>query len=121
MSQHNIIGSEAFEGKRYIIVRKFRSGIGHRRRRRSAIVMFTVAVLALIVGALVAFFALAPLMIDHTKVSQLPMAPAAEVATNGQSPLGLQPVPTASEQAANAQAATSSAQGANAASASTAP
>ncbi|WP_292050580.1 MULTISPECIES: hypothetical protein [unclassified Brevundimonas] len=64
MSQHNIIGSEAFDGRRYIIVRKVRGGIS-RRRRRSAILMVVVAVTALIIGALVAVFALAPLLMDR--------------------------------------------------------
>ena len=64
MSQHNIIGSEAFDGRRYIIVRKVRGGIS-RRRRRSAILMIVVAITALIIGALVAVFALAPLLMDR--------------------------------------------------------
>lgn len=64
LSQHNIIGSEAFDGRPYIIVRKVRVGIS-RRRRRNAIVMVSVAVIALIVGALVAVFALAPLLLER--------------------------------------------------------
>lgn len=64
MSQHNIIGSEAFDGRPTIIVRKVRVGIG-RRRRRNAMVTITVAIIALIVGALVAVFALAPLLMDR--------------------------------------------------------
>ena len=63
MSQHNIIGSEAFDGRRYIIVRQVRSGIG-RRRRRPALVLTVVAVIALLAGATVAVFALAPMLAD---------------------------------------------------------
>ncbi|MGI4818062.1 MAG: hypothetical protein ACRYFE_06030 [Janthinobacterium lividum] len=64
MSQHNIIGSEAFDGRRYIIVRQVRSGIG-RRRRRPALVLTIVAIMALLAGATVAVFALAPLLAQN--------------------------------------------------------
>lgn len=65
MSQHNIIGSEAFDGRRYIIVRKVRGGISRRRRRSAGLLVMT-AVIALIVGALVAVFALAPLLMERS-------------------------------------------------------
>lgn len=64
LSQHNIIGSEAFDGRRYIIVRQVRSGIG-RRRRRPALVLTIVAIMALLAGATVAVFALAPLLAQN--------------------------------------------------------
>lgn len=63
MSQHNIIGSEAFDGRPYIIVRQVRSGIG-RRRRRPALVLTIVAVVALLAGAAAAVFALAPMLVE---------------------------------------------------------
>lgn len=104
MSQHNIIGSEAFNGTRYIIVRNVRSGIGRRRRRRTGIVMLSVAVLALLLGALVAVFALAPLLMDNAAART---APAATTDAGTQSPLRLQPVEpgTAAAQSAPATAA----------------
>ncbi|MEG1451210.1 hypothetical protein [Brevundimonas sp.] len=88
MSQHNIIGSEAFNGTRYIIVRNVRTGIG-RRRRRTGIVMLSVAILALLLGALVAVFALAPLLMDNAAAREVP---AATTDAGQQSPLRLQPV-----------------------------
>ena len=101
MSQHNIIGSEAFSGIRYIIVRNVRTGIG-RRRRRTGIVMLSVAVLALLLGALVAVFALAPLLMDRATAREVP---ATDTTIAGeQSPLRLQPVErgTAAVQASTA-------------------
>ena len=89
MSQHNIIGSEAFSGIRYIIVRNVRTGIG-RRRRRNGIVMLSVAVLALLLGALVAVFALAPLLMERATAREVPVADTA--VAGEQSPLRLQPV-----------------------------
>lgn len=88
MSQHNIIGSEAFSGTRYIIVRNVRTGIG-RRRRRTGMVMLGVAILALLLGALVAVFALAPLLMDPASAREVP---ASEAATGDQSSMRLQPV-----------------------------
>ncbi|WP_242912949.1 MULTISPECIES: hypothetical protein [Brevundimonas] len=64
MSQHNIIGSEAFDGRPYIIVRKVPVGI-NRRRRRNTMMTVAVAIIALIVGALVAVFALTPILMDR--------------------------------------------------------
>lgn len=89
MSQHNIIGSEAFEGKRYIIVRSVRGGIGRHRRRRSLLMAIAVAVVALVIGAMVAVFALSPLWMAPVP-STLPAAAASEA--GAQTPLGLQPV-----------------------------
>lgn len=90
MSQHNIIGSEAFDGRRYIIVRQVRSGIG-RRRRRPAIVLTIVAVLALLIGAAVAVFALAPMLAQNN-------APTAAVETSDmRDQMRLQPVEPAAE------------------------
>lgn len=89
LSQHNIIGSEAFEGRRYIIVQHVRSGIG-RRRRRPMIVLTVVAVVALLAGAAVAAFALAPLLV------QTPAASAA-VIDNSSAQLRLQPAATVAQ------------------------
>lgn len=86
MSQHNIIGSEAFSGTRYIIVRNVRTGLG-RRRRRTGMVMLGVAILALLLGALAAVFALAPLLMDQATAREVPAKAAA-----GQSSMRLQPV-----------------------------
>lgn len=96
MSQHNIIGSEAFSGTRYIIVRNVRTGIG-RRRRRTGMVMLSVAILALLLGALVAVFALAPLLMDNAAARE---APTAATDAGKQSPLRLQPVETGAATAA---------------------
>ena len=89
MSQHNIIGSEAFEGKRYIMVHQVRSNV-RRRRRRNSLVILVVAVIALIVGALVAAFALAPLLM-HPQAQAITPA-IAEQAEDAQSLLRMQPV-----------------------------
>lgn len=90
MSQHNIIGSEAFKGRRYIMVHHMRPGIG-RRRRRPAIVMTLVAIIALLAGAAVAAFALAPLWADSSE------AVAAEPLDDAQAQLRLQPVERAAD------------------------
>ncbi|EGF96705.1 Uncharacterised protein [Brevundimonas diminuta] len=64
MSQHNIIGSEAFTNRPYVLVRNVRPGGFRRRRSRSLIAYGVVAVLALSAGAAVAAFAMGPLLID---------------------------------------------------------
>ena len=65
MSQHNIIGSEAFSTRPYVLVRNVRGGF-RRRRSRSLIAYGVVAVLALSAGAAVAAFAMGPLLVDKT-------------------------------------------------------
>lgn len=90
MSQHNIIGSEAFEGKRYIMVRKVRSGV-RQRRRRNSMMLLSVAIIALIIGALVAVFALAPLLMQQ-QANAAPVAQASTADADTQTPLRLQPV-----------------------------
>lgn len=87
MSQHNIIGSEAFEGRRYIMVHHVRSGIG-RRRRKPVIVISLVAIVALLAGAAAAAFALGPLLAQAN-------APAVSVEQpNEKAQMRLQPVET---------------------------
>ncbi|MEN5115230.1 hypothetical protein ABE453_14505 [Brevundimonas diminuta] len=66
MSQHNIIGSEAFTNRPYVLVRNVRPGGFRRRRSRSLIAYGVVAVLALSAGAAVAAFAMGPLLFDKT-------------------------------------------------------
>lgn len=65
MSQHNIIGSEAFSNRPYVLVRNVRPGGFRRRRSRSLIAYGVVAVLALSAGAAAAAFALGPLLVDR--------------------------------------------------------
>lgn len=89
MSQHNIIGSEAFEGKRYIMVHQVRSNVRRRRRRNSLMILF-VAVIALLVGALVAVFALAPLLMHPQAAAAMPSA--IEQAADSRALLRMQPV-----------------------------
>jgi hypothetical protein len=55
LSQHNIIGSEAFKRGPSVLIRKFRSGGVRRRRARSVVALVVGAVmvlLAALVGAL---------------------------------------------------------------------
>ena len=93
MSQHNIIGSEAFDNRRYIMVHHMRPSFG-RRRRRPIIVMTVVAVIALLAGATVAAVALAPLLARNEAGA------APSLTDTARSQLRLQPVentrPTAS-------------------------
>jgi hypothetical protein len=72
LSQHNIIGSEAFSNHPYVLVRNVRPGGFRRRRSRSLIAYGVVAVLALSAGAAVAAFAMGPLLID--KAAEAPAA-----------------------------------------------
>lgn len=90
LSQHNIIGSEAFKGRPHIMVYHMRHGIG-RRRRRPAVVITLVAVIALLAGAAVAAFALGPLL------AQPSSATAATIVDAAQSQMRLQPVETAAQ------------------------
>jgi len=64
LSQHNIIGSEAFTNRPYVLVRNVRPGGFRRRRSRSLIAYGVVA--ALSAGAAVAAFAMGPLLFDKT-------------------------------------------------------
>ncbi|MEN5145932.1 hypothetical protein [Brevundimonas diminuta] len=65
MSQHNIIGSEAFSNRTHVMVQGMRTGAFRRRRARSTLTYMIVAVLALVVGGVVATLALAPLLADR--------------------------------------------------------
>ena len=64
MSQHNIIGSEAFSQRPFVIIRGVKTGGIRRRRSGSAAAYVIVAVLALSAGAAVAAFALGPLLVQ---------------------------------------------------------
>jgi len=64
LSQHNIIGSEAFSQRPFVIIRGVKTGGIRRRRSGSAAAYIIVALLALSAGAAVAAFALGPLMVE---------------------------------------------------------
>lgn len=85
MSQHNIIGSEAFSNRPYVLVRNVRPGGFRRRRSRSLIAYGVVAVLALSAGAVVAAFAMGPLLVDRT--AEAPVAASLAPVEGGVSPL----------------------------------
>ncbi|WP_368925144.1 hypothetical protein [Brevundimonas vancanneytii] len=65
MSQHNIVGSEAFSNQPYVLVRNVRPGGFRRRRSRAVTAYVVVAVLALSTGAAVAAFAMGPFMVQE--------------------------------------------------------
>lgn len=69
MSQHNIIGSEAFSQRPFVIIRGVKTGGFRRRRSGSAVAYAVVAVLALSAGAAVAAFALGPLLVQADPAS----------------------------------------------------
>ena len=75
MSQHNIIGSEAFTKGPFVIIRGVKSGGFRRRRSRSLAAYAVVAVLALSAGAAVAAFALGPLLVEAAPVGSALSAP----------------------------------------------
>jgi len=85
LSQHNIIGSEAFSQRPFVIIRGVKTGGFRRRRSGSGLTYAVVAVLALSAGAAVAAFALGPLLVQpdsasaaapvHTASPALPVAP----------------------------------------------
>lgn len=58
MSQHNIIGSEAFNRSPFVIIRAMRPGGLRRRRARTAVAFIAGAVVAVIIGAAVVAAAL---------------------------------------------------------------
>lgn len=70
MSQHNIMGSEAFTKGPFVIIRAVKSGGFRRRRSRSLVTYTVVAVLALSAGAAVAAFALGPLIVQAAPASE---------------------------------------------------
>ena len=86
MSQHNIIGSEAFTKGPFVIIRGVKSGGFRRRRSRSLAAYAVVAVLALSAGAAAAAFALGPLLVQ---------ADAAEVSAPALAPTAVTPTPAA--------------------------
>ncbi len=85
MSQHNIVGSEAFSNRQYVLITHVRSSGSRRRRARAMTAYVVVAVLALSAGAAAAAFALGPFLVraPHTEAPSavptpsLPTPPAA--------------------------------------------
>lgn len=73
MSQHNIIGSEAFDRKPFVLVRSFRAGAMRRRRASTTLAYMIVAVLALAAGAVAAAIALAPQLADAQSAESSPI------------------------------------------------
>lgn len=64
MSQHNIIGSEAFDRKPFILLRSYRMAGSRRRRASTTMAYVVVAVIALLIGAVVAGLVLGPQLAD---------------------------------------------------------
>ncbi|MFN3537072.1 MAG: hypothetical protein ACK4Y4_06465 [Brevundimonas sp.] len=60
MSQHNIVGSEAFEKAPFVYVRKVRPGGLRRRRARSAVAFLAGAAVAVGLGAVATVLAFGP-------------------------------------------------------------
>ncbi|MFN4296360.1 MAG: hypothetical protein ACK4FB_05920 [Brevundimonas sp.] len=60
MSQHNIVGSEAFEKAPFVYVRKVRPGGLRRRRARTALAFLAGAAVAVGLGAVATVLALGP-------------------------------------------------------------
>ena len=60
MSQHRIIGSEAFERRPFVQVRVVRAGALHRRRGRTILAFVAGAVVALLLAAGTVVLAFAP-------------------------------------------------------------
>ena len=79
MSQHNIIGSEAFSQRPFVIIRGVKTGGIRRRRSGSAAAYVIVAVRALSAGAAVAAFALGPLLVQAEPAAASAVAPAPAV------------------------------------------
>lgn len=76
MSQHNIIGSEAFDRKPFILVRSYRLG-GYRRRRAGTTLAYViVAAVALIIGAVLVALFMAPQLADAEARGVVPPASA---------------------------------------------
>ncbi|WP_392354837.1 hypothetical protein V8F63_06605 [Brevundimonas sp. LF-1] len=63
MSQHNIVGSEAFSNRQYVLITHVRSSGSRRRRARAMTAYVVVAALALSAGAAAAAFALGPFLV----------------------------------------------------------
>ncbi|MFN3815549.1 hypothetical protein [Brevundimonas sp.] len=60
MSQHNIVGSEAFEKAPFVYVRKVRPGGLRRRRARTALAFLAGAAVAVGLGAVATVLAFGP-------------------------------------------------------------
>ena len=60
MSQHNIVGSEAFEKAPFVYIRMVRSGGLRRRKARTLLAFVAGAVVAVGVGALATILAFGP-------------------------------------------------------------
>lgn len=87
MSQHNIIGSEAFSQRPFVIIRGVKTGGIRRRRSGSAVTYVVVAVLALSAGAAAAAFALGPILVAQAGPVEKVDVPAAVVQTTGPAPV----------------------------------
>ena len=83
MSQHNIVGSEAFSSKPYVLVRNVRPGGFRRRRSRAVTAYVVVAVLALSAGAAVAAFAMGPFLVQDSAAVQPTLDGASQPAASG--------------------------------------
>lgn len=81
MSQHNIVGSEAFSNRQYVLITHVRSSGSRRRRARAMTAYVVVAVLALSAGAAAAAFALGPFLVGMPQAETVPVAPASDQAT----------------------------------------
>lgn len=64
MSQHNIIGSEAFDRKPFILLRSYRLGSHRRRRAGTTLAYVIVATVALVLGAVLVVLFMAPQLAD---------------------------------------------------------
>lgn len=76
MSQHNIVGSEAFSSRQYVLITHVRPSGSRRRRARAMTAYVVVAVLALSAGAAAAAFALGPFLVGTPAESATPAADA---------------------------------------------
>lgn len=60
MSQHNIVGSEAFDTRPAVMVRSFKPGGMRRRKARTALAFTAGAIMALVAGAIATAVVLGP-------------------------------------------------------------
>ena len=72
MSQHNIVGSEAFSNRQYVLIMNVRPSGFRRRRARAMAAYVVVAGLALSAGAAAAAFALGPFLVRAPAESTAP-------------------------------------------------
>jgi|GEM_PF-156856 len=84
MSQHNIIGSEAFDRKPFILLRSYRMAGSRRRRASTTMAYVVVALIALCIGAIVVALVMGP---------QLAEAQSSRAVTDANAPLAAPAVP----------------------------